>query len=362
MNIGIITFHWACNYGAVLQAYALMKHLTNTGHNVEIIDYRPGWAKDVAPLKISINPYQILQYANEKYKRHIFDRFRKKYLNLSDCTYKSIEELYNINKYDYIITGSDQVFNPDIIAPGGKIDKTYLLDFPIMHGMKISYAASFGNSSLASEYRVIFQKALSKFSAISVRENSGIKIIQDLGINQVISVPDPTILIDDYSSFILKGYTEKDYIFSFLFQDSIESKQCLNDVQEIFNNAKVINILDLKKKIKGASGIIHPSINKWVTAIHNSKFVITDSFHTTMFAILMHRPFISLNLNQWGTDWAERVKCLLDKLDLGERFLSNYDYHTTKQIISSNINWDKVDEKIIELRKLGSMYLSQNIL
>ena len=159
MKIGIITFHWAANYGAVLQAYALSSYLKSKGYSVEIINYRPQWAKDVKPIPFSFHIKSCITYLDELYKRKVFNKFRKKYLSVSEKEYVNISDLSLLDGcYDIIITGSDQVFNPDIIASGAKLDTTFLLDFTMQKGKKLAYAASFGNSFLADEYKNIFSE------------------------------------------------------------------------------------------------------------------------------------------------------------------------------------------------------------
>lgn len=90
MKIGIITFHWAANYGAVLQAYALSSYLKSKGCAVEIINYRPRWAKDVKPIPFSFHIKSCITYLDELYKRKVFDKFRKRYLPVSEKEYVNI--------------------------------------------------------------------------------------------------------------------------------------------------------------------------------------------------------------------------------------------------------------------------------
>ena len=119
MNIGILTFHWSTNYGAVLQTYALQEYLKELGHEVKIINY--------VPVKKSIkncfqyrNPINILNLLKELKKEQAFIPFRKKWLQLTK-QYNSLSELQNDSpNLDVYICGSDQVWNPYFLAKGEK--------------------------------------------------------------------------------------------------------------------------------------------------------------------------------------------------------------------------------------------------
>ena len=214
MKIGILTFHWANNYGAVLQAYALQNVLTEMGHTVEIIDYKPAWATDNQHIAIQNSFVGIINAIGEKIKKETFNQFRKDYLHLSHNKCKIGD---TISDYDIVLTGSDQVFNPDIIEGNHTFDYMYLLQTVASGILKCSYAASFGNSTLGSKYQMKYKQLLSDFRYISVREHSGVKIINKLGIN-AIEVPDPTILMSDFRKIMGERYIGQKYILNIIFQ------------------------------------------------------------------------------------------------------------------------------------------------
>lgn len=358
MKIGIITFHWAANYGAVLQTFALQHYLQNLGHDVEIIDYRPQWAKDVKKIPRPSTFGSVISFADQLYKRHIFAKFRKRYLNLSPSPLTVPSDLSSaVEQYDLILTGSDQVFNPDIIALDGDPDPVYLLEFPKRHKKKSAYAASFGNSFLADRYHEYYQRALRDFDKIGIREKSGIQIINQLRIAPAFWTPDPTLLLKKYDFIHERSISDRKYIFKLLFQSTPQALQSLETIMEECNIMTVKQLTDLKSWILGTRGGIHPSPEKWVQLIQNAEFVITDSFHCTVFSILTHRPFIALALTNWGTDWCERIKSLLYRLGLSERFLSTYDQNVLTKVIRTPINWESVDAKIEDWRSEGIQFI-----
>lgn len=359
MKIAIVTFHWAHNYGAVLQTYALQHAIENLGHEVEIINYRPEWAKESCKIKPQFSLRGAVKCIDSYLIARNFNCFAKQFLNVSSKEYKSSDI---IEGYDYAIIGSDQVFNPDIInkGEGASVDLFYLLANVDKSTKKISYAASFGNSTLDDQFVEIFKKELKTFKAIGIREESGCNIVRCMGFN-VCPVPDPTILYGDFSKvFTPKANSSEDYVFAFLFQKSQNRKQVC-DVITQNTGLPLYEKLQLTERLKGKNGFYNMTPSEWIRAIYNSKFLITDSFHSTVFAILYHKPFISIALDGWGKDWYERIKVLLERLGLEQRLLFNPTQEKTREIYNSTIDWEDVDKRLSEWRCEGYAFLNHNL-
>lgn len=360
MKIGIMTFHWADNYGAVLQAYALQTYIASLGHDVEIIDYRPSWAADTNPVVRPKSLKDSLRYFDEKQRRRPFVRFRKKYLKLSYEKYRSLEDLNGRCKgYDIIITGSDQVFNPDIIAPNGKLDEAYLLNFGSGFE-KVAYAASFGNSTLEKKYFERFRGLLGDFKYIGVREESGIEILRNLGLGSV-AVPDPTFLIDDFSALKLpaKRSCRAKYVFEMIFSVTELSSKVGAIVKKMSCSAKTMPMINLRQRLHGTKGMLNPSPQNWIAAIRDAQFVVTDSFHCTVFCLLNHTPFISVSLAGWGSDWSERIRYLLQSVGINGNLVSDI---RDGQDLGKNlrsIDWEGVDCQIRNLRDQGRSFIAE---
>ena len=194
----VITFHRALNYGAILQAFALEKILAEIGVYAEIIDYRCPHIECIyrpfdvrhceslsSGVKKCIKSFGLIK------KRHNFNEFTKKHLRVTKkCrTRKNLQR--TASKFETIITGSDQVFNPD--AVGG--DFSYFLDFADPDIKKIAYAASVGYNSFPPEYELKCIESLRKFESVSVREKSVCKTMARLIDKPVENVLDPTLLL-----------------------------------------------------------------------------------------------------------------------------------------------------------------------
>ena len=167
MKIGTITFHWATNYGAVLQAYALQQHLKLNNYETEIINYIPLRVKLIQNIKRIKN-----QEIHEFIKEIKLKRFIKQSLTLSRKTYYTNSCLKKkCHKYDVYICGSDQVWNESFaLFAEGRPTLSYYLNFVKNDKQRISYATSFGTDKLSSKVANLVKPELEKFKSISVRE------------------------------------------------------------------------------------------------------------------------------------------------------------------------------------------------
>ena len=194
MKIGILTFHRASNYGAVLQAYALTEVLRDSGADAEIIDY---YCPEVEMCHHPKNlfkrqsfPAACIHYYGKQKKYQNFEGFRQKHLHLSQHYSKeTIAECSQ--KYDLFISGSDQVWSKKYSG----MDTTYLLDFEKNAGKKYSYAASFGFTEFPEGTKETYSKLLKEFQAISVREQSAADLLKTQCHLEAFTSLDPTLIL-----------------------------------------------------------------------------------------------------------------------------------------------------------------------
>ena len=340
MKIGIITFHWATNYGAVLQAYALEKYLITKGHIVEIIDYKP--RRNVLLQRLTW--IKNGSWRNFKKERKI-NLFRKKNLILSKRTYSSNKSLRRItDEYDAVICGSDQVWNMSFIqyAEKGKETYSYYLDFLPASVKKIAYAVSFGCNEIKKEYESNVQEYLHDFKIISVREKTAEQILHKLGIKAKVVI-DPTLLLSrkEYDSFVASS-NQSDKVF----------------IYKLHKNQKTFEKIEdfLQKRFSCEYTTNKMGIGDWLHAIKTSKMLLTNSFHGVVFSILFEVPFISVMVE--GSDMNDRITTLLENLGLEKRCVSEYKKETIDEICKSEINWDEVYEKLEILKQEAIKVLS----
>lgn len=365
MNVKIITRHAVANYGSVLQAYALQKAIEKIGHKAEIINYirldeqgknivdtmlkrNSKWNKNIFLRTI----YKILQMPvyNKSYLK--FEKFRKCLLNETERIYSNSEELKELPEADVYCTGSDQVW--------GKIgnvdfDENYFLDF-VPKGKKcISYAASFGKSELSDELLDNLSKLLAKYSHITVRENSAKKILEDKKIFSE-QVLDPTLLLskDEWKEIINDEVKEKDYVLIY----QLHRDKKLEKYAEEFarrTNKKLIRIsISWLYVFKSGKLSYMPSINKFLEYFKNCEYVITDSFHATVFSIIFNKKFIDILPNKTGT----RIVSILQLLGLENRIVKNYNDFS---LINKEIDYYDVNIKLDNERN-KSLKILENII
>ncbi|PKP41361.1 MAG: hypothetical protein CVT93_08515 [Bacteroidetes bacterium HGW-Bacteroidetes-10] len=377
MKIGIITFHWGTNYGGVLQAYALQNYLEKNGHEVFIINYKPKRYNNLligyfAPkrfiwlLALLKNNFKgrgsvassfkhiFIEYLDNIIKEKKIKVFRKNYLK-ETILYESIIELQkNPPKFDVYICGSDQIWNSFFTTKGeGGPTSAYFLDFGDFGIKKIAYAVSFGCEQYPLEAGIIAKEHMKNFSAISVRENSGISIVKDLGFMDPIILPDPTLLLSSSDYFpIYNGVDNASIagVFSYFLR---------GENKEIF---ALESFIKKTYEIYAPDGILKPySIEEWISGVKNASLVLTNSFHGAVFSIIFHKPFIVLLSSEDTSNMNDRFYTLLRKLNLNDRIITSFDEDITTKLLNTSINWTFVDAEISKLRKLSQSFFNEHL-
>jgi hypothetical protein len=331
MKVGIVTFHQANNYGAVLQCYALAETLKTFKYDVELIDL---------PLHGKIK--SIRAKLRDKVMSRAFTHFKKNFL-------PSITK--NNDNQDVCVFGSDQVWNPQITK------NKYPLYFGTWVGpnvTKIAYAASFGLSSWDfPDYTPVVTEQLSTFKAIGVREKSGVEICKNTFNVDSEQVVDPTLLLTDYSHVFTKR-KRQNALVCYIF---IKEDERMQQIRKIGSKCNLQPILlnDMRLR-KGIKSIPFPTVNTWLSYLEASDFVLTDSFHCMVFSILFKKNFIAIPAIP---ERAGRMKSLLSELGLESRFFNSIDEAADSVVIFEKINYNKVDEKINMLRQSSLLFLQK---
>lgn len=327
-KIGILTFFKVINYGAVLQAFALYKWLNkNTNSDVEIINYTHEVFRDKVSNKIFIksrgfknNLKHFIKFfllSKGKIKSKKFNNFVKENFKLSD---EVLDVSLIANNYNCIIIGSDQVWNPEYT--NYKLDKNFLLcDSAFDCVKKISFASSAGSFVFQGDLKHELAKSLSKFSAISVRENSLKQQFVEFGYT-IKEVLDPTFLFDknewnELFDLYDEDLAKENYLLLYTFDNDYNCYEVSNYLKNEFGY-KFYSITSKLFK--------HPSVDKqldnlspkeFLKYFFNAKYIVTNSFHGTCFSINFHKQFYSIRK---GNNPA-RVEDLLKKFFLTDRLI-----------------------------------------
>ncbi|MFV0590285.1 MAG: polysaccharide pyruvyl transferase family protein [Draconibacterium sp.] len=348
MKTGLLTFHCAQSYGAVLQAFALKRYLQSLGHEVTFINYRPD-----SLVRKKISPGNIINY-------FLFRRFEKKWLVPQTKAFKAKSEIDDsILRFDAYIVGSDQVWNLDFSENS---ELTYFFDFIPDHKLKISYAASFGKSELEipKDKKVEIQLQLQEFKAISIREKSGLSILDSIFKLQGEQSIDPTFLLkeDNYREYFeIKEQQIKKQMLCFKFLKDGYFFETVQQIKRIYG----IQILVVGKPqlVKGIRFVSYPSPSRWLKLFYQSEYVFTDSFHGLAFAIIFKKKFIVTPAN---VKRFTRIKDLLDVLGLGNRIYYQYENILKSNAWLQDIDYSIVEKKLNALREKSTSFLNNNLL
>jgi len=355
MKIGIMTFHWAANYGAVLQAYALQKYLESKGYEACIINYIPyTYAKSFFKCLSTPNPFKIYINILEYYRDKKIEDFRNKNFRRTQ-KYNSIEELQSdYPKCDVYICGSDQVWNPNFTLKGeNKPTFSYFLNFGNEQVVRLSYAASFGCEEYPSELLDDVKSMLLKFKDLSVREKTGQKILQIMGIHDANILCDPSMLLNqnEYLKFTSNHILNDHKVFIY----SLHKKQ-----KKIIH---ISNQLSKQYKIQHVGFKKFPilSVESWLSSFNNSKFVVTNSFHGVIFAIIFQKNFIAVPVEGAWSGMNDRMYTLLENLDLCDRLIVNENISDVQKKLYKSIDWVLVENKISNLRNKTELFFNNNL-
>ena len=357
MKCGIITFHRAINFGAVLQTYALNKTIENLGVNCEVIDYYcPFLENHYKPFRIkdlfNIKKMAIIFLKNgyTKDNRINFELFSEKYIKKSLKIYRTHSDLIQCNEeYDTFITGSDQVWS--YYCAG--FDKAYFLDFVIDRHKKNSYGASFGVSKIPDEYRNKYRELLREFENISVREKQGVEIVKNIIEKNATQVLDPTLLLTkhEWMSITVDNDKKDKYLLVYLLA---ENKSIIKLAKKIAEekNIKIIYINDRLFKKSGMNNVGKIDPAKWLSLFLNAEYIVTNSFHGVCFSINFHKEFYMQYLPE-PAKVNSRLENILSLFDLSDRCI----YNMSTLNLENKVDYTKVEKKLNEERKKSIDFL-----
>lgn len=374
MKIAILTHPLGRNYGGIMQAYALQKTLVSLGHKPITVDNRPVMPKKLYVLKRSIyrsvlnllgkrkGPINI--EAHYSYLFQNTDKFVKEYIKTTETltSTSGLQKHFFKNDYDAVIVGSDQTWRPKYVVNIYNYYLDFLTDIPIK---KLAYASSFGVDVWEytdEETRVCAELAL-KFDAISVREESGIKLCEKYLKVKSKCVLDPTLLLqkEDYLELIGDRYKNDSGsgVFTYFLDANEEKKLAAEKLAKKLNthtyqcqgmgNLTSNNLEDYKM----------PQVEDWLASFANAQFIMTDSFHGMVFSIIFQKPFIVINNKQRGS---ARFHSLLSSIDMLERLIDQS--NIVEALNDSNLmSLNSINtEKLLRLRSKSLSFLKSTLI
>lgn len=351
-KIGILTFHRALSYGAMLQAYAFQNFMFELGINNEIVDYTCKYMVDHYQKNFRVtngNPikglgWNLLTLKGTIKERKTRDEFVKKHLKLSKSY--SAENIHSAtDNYSAFISGSDQVWSPTCVG----FDPVYFLTFA-KPSQKYSYSASIATKTIPDNLKAEFTNRLKDFQSYSLREQSGAEIVKNLTGKDAFVNVDPTLLLtkekwDQLATDVL----DEPYIFLFTIHKPVKLMEYALELGKK-TGLKVIYLNKLKIH-KGVEYMDPVTADKFLGLIKNASYVCTNSFHGTAFSVIYHKNFVVETHTAKNKNI--RSEEFLKQLGLAERIL-NPECTTD---ITAKSNWNYVDDKLQEEREKSKEYL-----
>ncbi len=360
MKVGILTFHRAINYGAVLQCYSLYHTLVKLNCDVEIVDYRPWFVERYrrnfvlkefmeSPSLLSKFRYianRFLSMRNRRKASEVFSFFLRNF-NFSPEVY-SKNDIYG--RYDIIFYGSDQIWNPTICRGfddfyWGKGD---------LKSKKCAYAASIGETrSFEKETWNTISLLLQNFDEIAVREESFCTQLKEMLKISSTWVLDPSLLSSNVFDQLLVKPKEDNYIFLFTVQKEEKEVQTAKLFAEQMG-CKIIQARAIKsfRKADYHNGIEYMdsiSPGEFCGYIKHATLVLTNSFHATAFSVNYNKDFYIMKNGA-----QERMNSLVNKLMLSDRIITPGEFVEFK-----SIDYSKANSKLMEMREQSMLYIKK---
>ena len=368
MKASVITLHTVDNYGSAMQTYATQEVLKKIGCDVEFVDY---WRKDNLPEYRAVKLLETSTLQRVKpiwgacgftrrmaifllkymfaYRKSPMWRFLEKNVRMTQQRYVSFEELSkNPPAADVYITGSDQVWN-SIWNQG--IDRAFFLDFAPSDKARIAFSASIGRESLDEEEISETRELLKKYKAISVREQSAVKLLQSMGIVSTLLL-DPTLMLDAdaWRNLAVAVNHVKPYLLIYQLNANSQMDRYAEQIAEK-KGWELLRIgFGRSDYNKSGKCVMLPSVEEFLGLFCNASCVLTDSFHATAFSLNLGTEFISILPNRFGT----RITNILKMTNTEGRLLTNYHDFS---VLEKSINTEHVQNVLRKEREKGFEFL-----
>lgn len=373
-NIAILTQPLGHNYGGIIQNYALIRILEREGFFVETINRVDENPHSQVKRKMSfIKQYVIKKMLNKNilttsdyriiYKSLVNFLFSYSRLSQKIETTEELKKHFQKNRYDAVIVGSDQTWRPKY-SPN---IYNYFLDFLENDESikKIAYASSFGTSEWEFNKEETHRCAelAKKFDAVSVREKSGVDLCSDYLDVKAEWVLDPTLLLtkEDYKAVVnKKNLPKRSGLFSYVLDENDKITKTIEHIADILELEHFTNQPKWRRNDKAGKSLEelkYPSVEGWLKAFDDADFVVTNSFHGTVFSIIFNKPFLTIVNKERG---ASRFHSLLSEFGLEYRLVEEGD-ENIKEIVQSPVDFRYANQRREELKKDSLEFLFTNI-
>lgn len=380
-KIAFFSVYDVFNYGSMLQSYALQRVLFDKGYYAPIINYNKKgitsqvlrvFNKNLLEAKIGFIIRDIYKYINKDFcsfdvsRKKAFSTFVYNHLCLTEKIRTRKKLLEYVCKCDFALVGSDQVWNPVSLGKD-----YYTLNIVPQHIPKISYASSFGVSSISGKAAIKTSSFLQRFDFISVRERQGIDIVSSLANKIANLVLDPTFLLKKNEWLNLiddQPLISGDYIFCYYLGNRKNERLFAEDLKKK-TGCKIINIPHsdgINSNDFKFGDYMVPNLGplQFLNLIYHAKYICTDSFHCNAFSLIFHKLFFSFyrfdteSVKEKSTN--SRIDSLLGLLEIKNRLV--FTETVSKNLLEDNLNYSAIQLKIDKLRHESFTFLLSSLL
>lgn len=384
-KIALVTCYFQPNYGSQLQAYATQKAFDKLGLDNETIN--------IEGIQPEINKRKMKYFLSKIFDKHtVLDKMatvrkiiaKKRVPGLAELLaqrtrkFKEFEEMFTVSeRYDSIasigevsqqkylafVVGSDQLWLPSNITAD-----YYTLNFVPNNICMIALSTSFGVSALPKKQAVMASKFLKRINYVSVREQSGQRLVKQLADRDVPVVCDPTILFnaEEWMDIVPKErfYADK-YIFCYFLGNNSEQRDFVRKVREL-TGYKIVQLQHCDEYIKSDVGFpdfapYNVGPREFIQLIRDAELVFTDSFHCSVFSMLNRKKFFTFRRynNDSIVSTNGRIYDLLNEVELSNRLLTAHE--NPAEMLKQEIDYNKVSDKLEHLRQFTWDWLKDSL-
>lgn len=369
MKTAIITLPLHTNYGGLLQAYALKHELETMGHEAEVIDLKdkmPSPKGLKAPFVYARRMASSLFKGTEVFRER---RYARELPVVAENTSKFVDTYISPRvidryadiregEYDAFVVGSDQVWRPLYFRD---IEDAFLKFAQGWDVKRIAYAASFGTDRLEYEYTQLeeCEKLLSEFDAVSVREDSAVKMCAEWFCREdAVHVADPVMLMQpsEIAAFAAgaESHPAKGKIMTYILDPTREKTAAVDFISRVASkDVYDASVNPYVREIPLRERVV-PSVEQWISGFADADFVVTDSFHGCVLAIMLHKKFIAVGNSRRGM---ARLQSLLAMVGLDARLVHGIDPEDDGEFFLSDVDWETVDDKMNSFREHSRKFL-----
>lgn len=376
MKVAVVTLPLHTNYGGLLQAFALKKCLSDMGHEATVLDLedkmpRPAMIK--APFVYGRRALTRLlkgAAAPEVFRERRFrkelpvvgvntNEFIKSYI--SPRVLRSYSQV-GAGEYDAFVVGSDQVWRPRYFP---SVENAFLAFAKGWDVKRVAYAASFGTDDLEydSEKLQECSDLLKTFDAVSVREESGVKMCSEwFDRDDAVHVLDPVMLLDakEYISMAssVEMHPAKGKMVTYILDGSAHKQSVVGFISRVGGfEVHDVSVKPYDRNLPVVDRVV-PALEQWLAGFADADFVVTDSFHGCVLAILMHKRFVAVGNTSRGL---ARLQSLTEMFGLDQRLVQGIDPEDDGEFFLSDPDWDHVDAILQTRREECFEFLKNNL-